>query len=389
MSDHSSGPRAIAGPQGDICDLFAFPSPERPGHLVLVLDVMPQAGPSDSFSDAIVYRFRLRPITISRRSSSGGPGAPFTVGADETELRFTVTFEAPLPGATGDTAPSQVGRCTPPGGESQTVTFRVGDGQSGRGPGLRVFAGLRSEPFFLDLLATVEMMNTGQLTFKDEGSLFGRGWNVLSIVVEIESETLLEAAGGPLFAVAAETMSDGKLPIRIERVGRPEMKNIILSPKNHDPVNRDLEIRDLYNLDDPFHLGRDYKAAYRARLNANLAFYDGVDGKTDWPLDAEGAHPLTELMLADHLIVDISKPYAEHSYFEIEQATLEGRAHTTCGGRSPEDDFMDTLLTLLINGGNGPRISDGFDQATVPASRVFPYLAPPNAPQPITAKGLA
>ena len=33
---------------------------------------------------------------------------------------------------------------------------------------------------------------------------------------------------------------------------------------------------------------------------------------------------------------------------------------------------------LLINAGNGPRISDGLDQATVPASPVFPYLAPPN-----------
>ena len=39
MSDHFSGPRAIAGPAGDITDLWAFPSPERPGHLVLVAGV--------------------------------------------------------------------------------------------------------------------------------------------------------------------------------------------------------------------------------------------------------------------------------------------------------------------------------------------------------------
>jgi uncharacterized protein DUF4331 len=45
MSDHFSGPRAIAGPAGDITDLYAFPSPERPGHLVLVLDVLPDAPP--------------------------------------------------------------------------------------------------------------------------------------------------------------------------------------------------------------------------------------------------------------------------------------------------------------------------------------------------------
>ena len=40
------------------------------------------------------------------------------------------------------------------------------------------------------------------------------------------------------------------------------------------------------------------------------------------------------------------------------------------------DDVMDTLYTLYINGGNGPRISDGVDQATTPPSQVFPYLAP-------------
>jgi hypothetical protein len=41
---------------------------------------------------------------------------------------------------------------------------------------------------------------------------------------------------------------------------------------------------------------------------------------------------------------------------------------------------MDTLYTLLIKADKGPRISDGVDQATVPASGGFPYLQPPNAP---------
>ena len=38
----------------------------------------------------------------------------------------------------------------------------------------------------------------------------------------------------------------------------------------------------------------------------------------------------------------------------------------------------DTLLTMLINAGNGARISDGVDQQAVRASRAFPYLAPPD-----------
>ena len=111
---------------------------------------------------------------------------------------------------------------------------------------------------------------------------------------------------------------------------------------------------------------------------------DGIDGKIDWPLQPDGTHPLTELYLGDYLVVDVAKPYAEDSYLEIEQALLQGRAHATCGGRSLNDDAGDTNLTFLITGGNGPRISDGVDQATVRASDNFPYLAPPN-PDPVAA----
>ena len=122
----------------------------------------------------------------------------------------------------------------------------------------------------------------------------------------------------------------------------------------------------------------DYRGAYRARLDANLAYYDRFDGKVDWPLGPDGAHPLTELLLADYMVIDVSKPFSPDSYLEIEQATLAGRPHDTCGGRSLNDDVIDTYYTLLINAGNGPRIRDGVDQATNPAVDVFPYLAAPN-----------
>lgn len=79
--------------------------------------------------------------------------------------------------------------------------------------------------------------------------------------------------------------------------------------------------------------------------------------------------------------MDISKPYAEDSFFEIEGSMLQGRAHITCGGRSLNDDVMDSLYALLINAGRGPRIDDHVDQATVPASQTFPYLAPPTPPK--------
>jgi len=54
MSDHLSGPRALADPSCDICDIYAFPSPERGGRLVLVMDLFPLAGPTALFSDAVM-----------------------------------------------------------------------------------------------------------------------------------------------------------------------------------------------------------------------------------------------------------------------------------------------------------------------------------------------
>jgi hypothetical protein len=374
MSDHFSGPRALAGPAGDICDVYAFPSPERPGHLVLVMNVRPLAGPDSAFSDAIVCRFRLRPLEIDEDRRA------FTFGPEESELVFACTFEEPQPGADG-ARPVQEGRCTSPSGE--TARFRVDDEGGERIDGLRVYAGLRSDPFFIDLPAYLESISTGRLAFKQPSRNFATDFNVLSVVVEVDCATLLQR-GGPLFGVVGETVVAGKVPIRLERVGRPEIKNVIMFMKGFDQVNRDLEIRDLYNLEDPFHMSRDYRGAYRARLNANLAAIDRLDGKTDWPLAADGAHPLTELLLDDYLVVDVSKPFADDGCLEIERALLEGRPHETCGGRSLNDDVMDTLYTLLINAGNGPRISDGVDQATQPASDIFPYLAAPNPCAPTT-----
>jgi hypothetical protein len=367
MSDHGSGPGAQADPSSDICDLYAFPSPERAGHLVLAMDLFPFAGLLRVFSDAVMCRFRLRPVTIA----ATGPAAGFDIS--DSEFTFDCTFEVPVQ---RDGSAAQEGRCTSPAGES--VAFTVGDEKGGRGEGLRVFAGLRSDPFFMDGVAIAQTIQTGRLALREPGTNGLHDSNILSLVLDVECAALL--GGGPLLAVVAETLAVGKRPVRLERQGRPEIKNITLGPKVFDTVNRDLEIRALYNAEDAFHLRKEYLGAYRARLNANLAFYDGLDGKNNWPLGADGSHPLTHLLLHDFLVVDVSKPYAEDSYLEIERAMLQDRAPTTCGGRSLNDDFVDTYLTLLVNAGNGPRISDGVDHATVPASRVFPYLAPPNHP---------
>ena len=278
----------------------------------------------------------------------------------------------------------QTGTCTTPTGAQ--ISFQVNDERGTESQALRVFAGLRLDPFFIDLQGVLATNKLRRLAFRPRGTNILEGQNVLSIVIEAEVAALFGTGSGSLFAVVGETLTTGNHPIRLERFGRPELKNVVLSPKEFDPVNPDLEIRDLYNQEDPFDLAKDYAGAYRARLNANLAFFDGLDDKIDWPLDEQGNHPLTELLLADYMVVDVSKPYAEESCYEIERALIAGRAHATCGGRSLNDDIVDSLYTLLVNAGNGPRIRDGVDQATQPASHSFPYLVRPN-PNPAGFEG--
>ncbi len=370
MSDHFSGPRALAGPACDITDMYAFPSPRQPGRFVLVLNVHPLATPDTMFSDAIVYRFRLRPLTIAHERRA------FVFGPEATELTYTCTFATPQHGGNAF-RPTQDGYLTTPSGE--TVRFRVDGAQRGRLGGLRVYAGLRSDPFFIDLPAWLESLQTGRVALSSSGHNSGNNFNCLSIVVEVENAELLQGNRGALFGVVGETVVAGMIPVRLERFGRPEIKNVIMSMKQFDQVNRDLEIRDLYNLEDAFHLSKEYRGAYRARLSANLAAIDCLDGTRDWPLATDGTHPLTDLLVEDYMVVDVSKPFSEDGCFEIERAVLAGQPHATCGGRSLNHDLMDTLYNWIINADRGPRISDGVDAPTQLASDVFPYLAAPNA----------
>src|SRR3954469_10397161 len=104
MSDHISGPRALADPVADITDVYAFPSPEQADRLVLVMNTLPMAKPSDLFSDGLLYRIRLRPL---RWPTSEGHGWQL-VPADE-EYVLDCVFSAPDPAAD---VPAQAGTCT-------------------------------------------------------------------------------------------------------------------------------------------------------------------------------------------------------------------------------------------------------------------------------------
>ena len=282
----------------------------------------------------------------------GGALAEFAV--DDKEFRFSCNFRA-------HKEDPQRGTCKGPAGIS--VPVEVNDQDGNQAQGLRVFAGLRSDPFFLDLANLGQTLALPRITELENkigadallGPITGsknslHGKDVLSIVIEADIDKLFGPGGGSLFAVVGEVHISGEEPVRVDRQGRSEMTNITLSRRQSDEVNPNLEIRDWYNQEDSFDMSAGRAEVYGARYNANLEFWDRLDGKTDWPLD-NGQHPLTKLFLNDFLIVDTSKPCKGNTFLEIERSVRKKQPHATCGGRTLDEDTVDTLLTLYIRGG--------------------------------------
>jgi hypothetical protein len=226
MGDHFSGPRVFSDPAADITDLYVFPSPDRPGHVVLIFNAFPGAAATVLFSDAITYRFRVRPVT----SASAGAAPTFTLG--EEKYTFDFTFTAPSTGDGKDVV-VQAGTCTAPSGEK--ISFRVGDETPAESYGLRIFAGPRLDPFFIDLAGVRDTRALGRLSFRPRATNSLEGQNVLSIVLEMDA-TVHAPGGGSLLAVVGETVTSGGHPVRLEHAGRPELKNFVMSDKQHDTV---------------------------------------------------------------------------------------------------------------------------------------------------------
>jgi Domain of unknown function (DUF4331) len=360
MSDHFSGPAVMGDPAVDLTDFCAFPSPERPGNLVLIMDAFPLATPRCFFSDVVTFRFRLRPLTQSGRSVTPGT-AEYTI-----DFSFSDVPEG---------SSIQKGNVVTSDGRKASFVL----GETVEQDGMRVFAGLVSDPFFMDVEAALRTDMSGKLSFNTAANTVDFR-DVLSIVVEVPFAPIVERFNGVtlIAAIAENVVTRRGKPIRIERLGRPEIKNFVLASPMHDPRTKGLELRDLYNKEDAFALSKEYRSLYESRINANLAFFDGLDGKTAWPLGPDGHHPLRDLLIGDFLILDLAHAFAPGNFLEIERSLINNRPHQSAGGRWLDDDILDEMLTLFVNGGRGERLGDGVDAPTKPASRSFPYVREPN-----------
>jgi hypothetical protein len=372
MSDHVDGPRQIGDPAADITDLFAFTSPEHPERTVLALCVFPSAGEDAMFSNVVNY------VIAVRRMAVGGVGDAARFQPADDEIRFSVRFAALQREAAGHV--HQRGVATLPGGRTLSLTVNDENGASTPDGDFRVFAGLRSDPFYLAWIAS-SLTKVPNLLQND---------NVLCIVVEFDTGRVLDPAKGSLFGAIAETVPIpqppgriGHPPARIDWIGRPEQTNVRLNNPGLPLVD---DLRDLWNQQTPFAISKALQPLFLQRLKVSFADWDMRDGKADWTPEALAAN--ANVFLDDFMLFDVAKPITDDSHLEIEKSTINGHPYQTGGGRTVDANSIDILLTWLVNH-DREFLLGGATGATKPGMTMFPYLATPNSELQTVAKSVA
>jgi hypothetical protein len=213
-ADHGDLPSAVSSrePSADITDLYAWMTADAT-RLNLVAAVSPGAGAGATFSDAVVYQFSV--------SSSPGYDQP------QASTLITCKF------IDGLNVECWAGDDYAVGDPSVTA------GIESDGGGLRVFAGLRDDPFFLEYAGFQNAVNAANaevaagrvpfpiseggcpilseeqqgalltaLTTGDNGAPASNtfaGANVLALVIQVD--TTIVNAGGPVLGVSVSTYS--------------------------------------------------------------------------------------------------------------------------------------------------------------------------------------
>jgi hypothetical protein len=361
MSDHIDGPRSIGEPAADLTDLFAFTSPENRDRTVLAACVFPSGRRKCNFLE------RHRSFHRCAPRDGGGHRQRREVSARGRRNPLQLPVRRPAARCRGNV--SQTGLCTLPGGRTLSLTVNDEKGAATPEGDVRVFAGLRSDPFYLAWIAS-RLEKVPNLLQND---------NVLSIVIEVDTRRVLDPAGGSLFGAIAETVPAPQPPgrvshpvARVDWVGRPEQTNIRLSNPGLPGAD---DLRDLWNQQTPFAIAKDLQPMFLQRLKDSFAEWDMRDGRADWTPDALAAN--ANVFLDDFLLFDVTMPITDESHLEIEKTTIDGCPYQTGGGRTVDANSIDILLTWLVNR-DREFLQGGATGATKPGMRVFPYLATPN-----------
>jgi hypothetical protein len=193
-SDHIDSPAAVNDPVADILDFYAFMEPfcqtsggvgceAEPEELILAMTVNPSATAETQFSDAVEYHFYF-----------------------ENDVGVTGQIDCSF-------SSSQTVSCSGLNG----LSVQAPVGQIGVNGDIRVFAGLRDDPSFLDAVALAQFQAIGIAAFSPPGEDSLAGTNVLAIVVGIKNNAF--PAGSGAVDTNGDAINVQKIWVASERTG--------------------------------------------------------------------------------------------------------------------------------------------------------------------------
>jgi hypothetical protein len=199
-SDHQDTPEVELNPRLDINDVYVFPG-SSPDRLVLVLTTSSPLSPAKSvdaaFDPSILYQIKI--------DNTGD-------AIEDLVLQFTFDGAGPNQQVSlrGPVPPERTGTMSTLVSVPPVVSGRV-NSVLGSPSGIQVFAGLRDDPFFIDLEQFFRIIPdrapvTGPLSkigpkpeataFRNPGIDFLAGFNTLAMVVELPEAMVLPPGGG-------------------------------------------------------------------------------------------------------------------------------------------------------------------------------------------------
>lgn len=326
-ADHLDSPTVKTDPAADINDVYTFINPNDSRELIVAATLIPLATSATQFSNSVAYRFHI---------DNG-------IAGDETTVtcRFKKAGEVQCVGNNG-------------------LAAKGAQGAIVAGQHLRVFAGLRDDPFFFDLAAFNTTRDTLTPSFTNPGLNFFSGLNGMAIVLGIRSDRVTAKGAAPVLKVYASTarVDDERLgtSTQIDRMGRPAINTALID------LLASTGKKDAYNASAT---PANWAGQFQAEMAGNLAALDTLDGVTGNALAPSNA--LASILVDDRLQID-TRVAACDAYLAVELG-VAGQ----CGGRTLARDIIDDTLGAVV----GPGVSDFVANDSVFLSD-FPFLGNPN-----------
>lgn len=189
-ADHIDAPVTTGDAPVDINDQFVFRAPHDPNRVVFAMTMNPLIPPAEAastrFPTDVLYQWKI---------DTDGNGIEdlvlqATVLEDEDGNQVLVVRGPDVPVSTGTTNMELQVEASVSGPVSEPNETLVLDG----GNGVRAFAGVRDDPFYIDLTRLLEILGGQATAFRDPGVDALAGLNTLAIVVELP----ISALGGAM-----------------------------------------------------------------------------------------------------------------------------------------------------------------------------------------------